>query len=255
MGLIISKTPECEEFLVKILDGNPDVVRGIIRPFELTIEDSDPLHPIYEFLHATVRNDIREAAVKFGIGDAKKAIDEAIRAGAPPLVNAEQFRKRFHAFISAHDTERFLHSLSETPADEIIQSTVSSAPCFIRQLDLVDADIKHKTRAASDYLLATGDRTRWAEEGLVFEGSMNEYDSGLLRRHENLRTEVGLSHSALSAEQQGLLLYAKCCSSTQLPLEGRVVPDHFMPGSFNNLAERREIGWHADFDILLDDDT
>lgn len=251
----LKKAPECESFLIKVLDGNIDHIRGIIRNFELVVEDSDPIQPIHDYLDATIRHDVREAAIKFGIGEANNTIDKAIRAGDPPLISAEQFRRRFRSFISANDSERFLHSLSEAPTDEVIESTLAGAPCFIRQLDLIDADIEHKTRAASDYLLATGDRTRWAEEGAVFEGSMKEYDSTLLRRHQNLQTEVDLSYDALNDKQRGLLLYTKCCGSNQIPLEGRVVPEHFMPGSFNNLADRREIGWHSNFDSLLDDEA
>ncbi len=84
---------------------------------------------------------------------------------------------------------------------------------------------------------------------------MNEYDSALLRRHQNLKTEVGLVNKSLSEKEQGRLLYSKCCQSSSIALEARVVPEHFMSGSLNALADRREIGWHPDFDKMLDDEA
>ncbi len=251
----LSSAPECEPYLLKVLGADPVLRRLLIRNFVLVNSDSDPISPILAHLDALVRKEMQEAAVRYGIGDALKLIDEAMRSGAPPVISASAFRKRFRAFISAHDSERFLHSLADAPTDEVIESTISESPCFIRQLDLVDANIDEKTRAASDFLRTTGDRTRWAEEGLVFEGSMNEFDSALLRRHQNLKTEVGLVNKSLSEKEQGRLLYSRCCQSSSIALEARVVPEHFMSGSLNALSDRREIGWHPDFDKLLDSEA
>lgn len=251
----LTKIPACEDFYLKVFNADRDTVRNVIRNFTLLNFDTDPFASIYAHLDATLRPAIMEAAVKYGIGDAKRFIDEAIRAGNHPLLRASDFRKRFHAFISAHDNERFLHSLSETPSDEIIETTLLSSPYFVRQLELIEAGIGEKTRATSDFLRSTSDRTHWAEAGLVFENSMNDYDSALLRRHQNLKTEVGLAHASLTEKKQGHLLYVKCCNSSNIPLEGRVVPEHFLPGSLNQLSDRREIGWHPDFDKLLDEES
>ena len=250
----LPKVPECETYYDKVMTVDASLLREVIRNFELLNADAHPFAPIDNHLAATLRPEIREIAAKFGIGDAKRHIDEAIRGGNTPLVDAAAFRKKFRAFISANDNERFLHSLSEAPSDEIIESTISSAPCFVRQLDLIDAGVEEKTRATSDFLRASFDRTRWAEEGHVFEGSLSEYDSALLRRHQNLKTEVGISHAELPEAKQGHLLYARCCNSGQLALEGRVVPEHFMPGTLNQLSDRRKIGWHPNFDKLLDEE-
>lgn len=248
----LASPPECEPYLAKVLGANAGLLRNLIRNLVVANNDNDPVAPILAHLDATVRPEMQEAAARYGIGDAMKLIDDAMRAGDPPVISASKFRKRFHAFISAHDSERFLHSLSTAPTDEVIANTISQSPCFIRQLDMVECEIGEKTRAASDFLRTTVDRTRWAEEGMVFEGSMNEYDTALLSRHQNLRIEVGLENKSLSAKEQGRLLYAKCCSSTPIPLEARTVPVHFLSGSLNALAERREIGWHPDFASLLD---
>ena len=82
-------------------------------------------------------------------------------------------------------------------------------------------------------------------------GSMDQYDDALRRRHGNIKTELAITQKTLNDEERGLLLYTKCCVADQIPLEGRVVPQHFLPGSLNSLADRSEIGWHKDFQTLL----
>lgn len=247
----LGNTPECEPYLEKVLSSDPDALRSLLRNFVLINTDESPLTPIEAHLDATLRPEIMEAAIKHGIGDAKREVDALIRARQPAIIKAANFRKRFHAFISAHDPERFLQSFSDAPSEEAVGSTIAKAPVFVRQLDLVEADVETKTRATSDYLQATGDRTKWAESGVVFEGSMDDYDDALHRRHSNLKTELNITQKALNDVEKGLLLYTKCCATEQIPLEGRVVPLHFLPGSLNSLADRSEIGWHPDFKALL----
>lgn len=247
----LSKAPECETFLSNVLAAEAGMLRNLLRNFVLINTDENPLVPIQAHLDATLRTEISTAAMSFGIGYAKQEADALIKAGQPAQINAASFRKKFQAFISSHDPERFLHSLSEVPSEEAVGSTIAKAPTFIRQLDLVEADIETKTRATSDFLQATGDRTKWAEAGVVFEGSMDEYDGALRRRHGNIKTELAITQKTLNDEERGLLLYTRCCVADQIPLEGRVVPQHFLPGSLNSLAERSEIGWHKDFQTLL----
>ena len=243
--------PECDPYLQRVLTADTATLSALFRNYRLINTDDCPLAPIEGFLGATLKPDVMTAACKFGIGDAKRRIDDAIRRGESSLINVAEFRKHFQAFIKAHDSERFLHSLSDAPTDEVVQETVARAPRFVRQLDIVDADIETKSRAASDFLRTASDRTRWAEEGIVFEESMDAYDDGLMRRHHNLRDELGITQKGLSDKERGRLLYVRCCDAVPPPLEDRVVPIHFMPGSLNSMADRNLIGWHPNYETVL----
>ncbi|MFX4427937.1 ABC-three component system protein, partial [Acinetobacter baumannii] len=57
-------------------------------------------------------------------------------------------------------------------------------------------------------------------------------------------------HPARTAEERGRFVYRQC-ARLEPPLEGRAVPGHFVNGSFNDLADRRQLGWHADYKQLL----
>ena len=107
----------------------------------------------------------------------------------------------------------------------------------------MSADAETKTRAASDFLRSSADRTNWAEQGLIFENSAIEYDDAMKQRHHNLKGELDITSSSLADDLRGLLLYHKCCNSEATSLEGREVPSHFMPGTLNAIADRHN---HAD---------
>lgn len=251
----LSKIPDCDAHLKKLLEADPVVRTGIIRNFTLESSDDFSSCDIENLLDATVPEKTLSAACRYGIGEAKRLIERRIRNNEPPLISAREFRKRFQAFIAAHDTERFLHSLSDTPTDEIIHNTVSHAPCFICQLELVNADIETKSRAASDFLRVTNDRTQWAAEGEIFEESLAAYDDQLIRRHANLAGELAITHKHLVGENRGLLLYLRCCEAAPLSLQDRITPVHFMSGSLNSLAQDKKVGWHPEYKDLLKGDA
>jgi hypothetical protein len=68
-----------------------------------------------------------------------------------------------------------------------------------------------------------------------------------------VRGDIADLHSDKPEALQGRLVYRECAQQ-QPPLEGRAVPGHFVHGSFNYLAARRDIGWHPDYEALLDGD-
>ena len=106
-----------------------------------------------------------------------------------------------------------------------------------------------------DYLWASSDKTRWAEEGFVFEDSLDAYDDGLIRRHTLISAELSITQKDKVDEDRGQLLYLECCKGPSEKLQDLAVPGHFLTGSFNDLANRRKIGWHPSFkSLLLEDD-
>lgn len=240
----LSSSSKSAEHLDAVFSADQKLVVQIIQNFKLITQDQDPLSPIYEHLDATVSQETLEKACNYGIGNSMDRIEKAVKNGSAPLISAKEFRTTFRAFINKYDATNVLHSLADQPDDAVVQDTLSSAPLFVRQLKMIEADIDTTTRAASDYLRSSADRTKWAADGLIFEGSVDEYRETLKQRYSHVRGEVGLTHSTLEPPKLGLLVYHKCCQATPVPLQGRVVPDHFMTGSFNDLANRNEIGWH-----------
>lgn len=247
----VSSTSKSAEHLDAVFAADQKLVVQIIQNFKLITEDQDPLSPIFEHLDATVSQETLEKACGYGIGSSMDRIEKAVKNDFAPLISAQEFRTTFRAFVNKYDATNVLHSLADRPDDAVVEDTLSRAPPFVQQLKLIDADIETTTRAASDYLRSSADRTRWAADGLIFEDSVEEYRDTLKQRHGHVRGEVDLTHGAMEPPKRGLLVYHKCCQATPIPLQGRVVPHHFMTGSLNDLANRNDIGWHPDYLALM----
>ena len=247
----ISSTSKSAAHLDAVFTADQKLVVQIIRNFKLITEDQDPLSPIYAHLDATVSKETLEKACSYGIGNAMDRIEKAVKSASVPLISAREFRTTFRAFVNKYDATNVLHSLADQPDDAVVQDTLSSAPPFVQQLKLIDADIEMTTRAASDYLRSSADRTSWAAEGLIFEDSVDDYNDSLKQRHGHVRGEINLTHGTLEPPKKGLLVYHRCCQTTPIPLQGRVVPVHFLNGTLNDLANRNDIGWHPDYLTLM----
>lgn len=250
----LSKVPKCEQHLQSFFAADPTIVRAIVRNFVLVNEDHDPLDPIYDHLDSTVNPEILEQACIWGIGHAKQLVDACIRSGEDPLISARTFRVALRAFIAKYDVARVLLSLSDAPSGDVVSEVVSKSPPFIRQLEIVEANAEIKTRAASDFLRASADRTNWADAGIIFEDSALEYDEALKKRYANLKGELGITSADLDDAELGRLLYFRCCRGTAGHIEGKEVPNHFLSGSLNSLADRLEVGWHPDYEEILKKD-
>lgn len=248
----VSSDTDSAKHLDALFSTDVDLVIQVIQRFKLINEDDDPIASIEAHLNPTVSEQIMQQACSYGIGEAKIQVEEAIRKQKSLLIPAKEFRVKFRAFLTKYDATNVLHSLAEKPADEIISATLSSAPPFVKQLNFIDADVALKTRAASDFLRSSADRTHWADKGLIFDGSVDEYNDSLTQRFGHVKGEVDITHKSMTSVDRGRLTYGRCCQIPSIPLQGRVVPSHFLAGSLNELADRQLIGWHPDYVDLFE---
>ena len=121
----------------------------------------------------------------------------------------------------------------------------------MRQLELIEATEEDRLRAIGDYLRSSADKADWAESGEIFSGSLDGWDEGLITKHSMAKGDVTDLHGEKSPAVQGRLIYRQCAQHLA-PLEGRAVPSHFVHGCYNDLADRRRIGWHGDYLTLLE---
>lgn len=250
----LKAAPGCAAHLQPFLDAPKEHQYAIISRFELEATASDPLDAIRTALQPSIAENQASVLAKSGIGQAKQALDRLIQRGEPAILDADAFRRDFHAFVRQNNMPGLLTSLGEAPSDELVAGVASTRPTFIRQLELVDASNEDRLRAVSDYLRTSADKADWAERGVIFPGSLDTWDDDLVRRHGMIRGDVLDLHADKPAPVQGRLVYRQCAQH-QAPLEGRVVPGHFVHGSFNYLADRRRVGWHADYEQLLAGDS
>ena len=168
----------------------------------------------------------------------------------PAVVAAVTFRKEFHAFVRKYNLLGLLISYAPQPSTHAISALVDSTPLFVRQLEAVQASSDMLVTAVGDYLKTEFDKVLWADEGEIVANSLDELDDQLVRQHKISRDEIEDTMSSQTDEQRGRALYRKC-ARTELPLEGRVLPPHFIPGAFNCLADSLKLGWHPKYQNLF----
>lgn len=247
----LKKKPACSPHVQRFLSASPAEQFHLISNLSIESADTDPFDPIRARLDLVVPAAL-DACCIYAVGLAKEQAEVLMRKGQPGFVNAGKFRAQLRHFISKNNLPLLL-PFSDPPGPGEVASVLAGRPTFIRQLELISAPQHQRVRSVGDYLRASADKTQWADAGMIFPDSLNDWDGSLVNQHTAITDELDALHAELDDENRGKALYAKCRQVT-LRLEGREVPDHFIHGCFHDLSDRRELGWHRDYTSLLDQD-
>ena len=124
---------------------------------------------------------------------------------------------------------------------------------FIRQMRLIGLGDKQSAAGAKDYYRAFTQRSRWAREDLLLDDESRRYDSALGDAFE--REAMAVIGSEAIADDAS----KKSCGqklfhwSRRHPLPLRNRDEQWLSaGSFQMLSERLLIGWHPDYEKLLE---
>lgn len=243
--------PGCIVNLKKFLNAPATDRAAIVGAMTLQSEHADPVEPLRDLLKVTVAAEHIDRLCEAAIGMAKQRVDSLIQKGLPPILDADAFKTTFRAFVQKNVMSNYLPPLSEKPLSGEIDNMLAMRPLFLKQLELIAVTDEEKVRAVSDLLRSSADKSRWADAGMIFEGSLEEWDENLVNRQGSVAGEVSDLHGEKDAAIRGRLVYRRC-AQMEAPLEGRAVPSHFVHGCFNSLADSRRLGWHPEFKTLLD---
>lgn len=243
-------SPKCMSHIQKFLDATDALRLAVVGKTTVVAADADPLEPLRELLRPTVPEASLDVICASSIGQAKEAADKCIRRKVPALVGVAEFRKNFHAFVQQNNMAGYLPTFTAPPTKDAAKALLTSRPVFVRQLQLIAATEEQQLRAASDLMRTSGDKVKWADQGLVFDGSFKDWEETLLRKHNAAQSEVEDTFSEKPQEAQGRIVYSRC-TGMEVPLDSRAVPGHFTHGGFNDLADRRMLGWHPEHRTLL----
>lgn len=250
-ALIDPKKPEvgCSPHVARFLEAGDAICATIIQRFALTTED-DPVEDIRAPLRATLPEETLDSFCATAIGMARDAADELIRGGMPGIIVATDYRRQFRAFVRKHDLSGLLISKAPIPSSDTVQALVDTEPLFVRQLMAVEASDDLMVTAVSDFLRSEADKVDWADEGTIVGDSLNELDDAMERVHILVCDEIADTMAAETEQKRGRTIYRRC-SQSKIPLEGRELPTHFIPGAYNSLADCRRVGWHPNHKDLF----
>lgn len=245
-----SDLPACAPNVQRFLSADADIRSLLVKNFSFESKFNDPIQPIRDRLSVTVPPELLDACTRHAIGIVSEVIDGRGRTTPSASIAALEFRQQLRAFIQKNNSTRWLPSKAPAPGESEIVSLLTRSPMFVVQLDLIAASNEQKMRAASDFLQASAEKTRWAEDGDVVPSSFQDFDNDLLRQFDAISTEIHTVQSDKDEKARGRVIYARCCIA-RVNLEGREVPGHFVPGCYSSLADRMLLGWHVDFKSLL----
>jgi hypothetical protein len=249
----LKKPKDCESNLQCFLNAPAQNRNAVITRFKLLTNDADPIDALRDLIKTSVAPELIDQLCHAAVGMAKEQADRLIREGQPALLDGDVFKANFRAFVRKTNIPGLLSSLTPAPPDTDVAATLSARPIFIRQLEIIEAAEQDRVRAVSDFLRASADKSAWAEQGLVFEGSLTEWDDFLVARHGLISGETADLHADKDPAFRGRMTYRQC-ARLEAPLEGRAVPGHFVHGSFNALADVLRLGWHPEYESLLGED-
>ncbi len=238
-----------EPYVSKFLSAGDDVCLHIIKRFEFASEE-DPLVGIRLRLLSAVPEDNVDGFCEAAIGMAKAEAERLIRDKKPAIIDAAAFRRKMRSFIRKYDFSALLVPTTNQPPDQQVAELLQRQPTFVRQLTAVHASRVLITTAVSDFMRTTADKVNWADAGVIVDTSLDELDESLVRHHGLTSDELIDTHGHVEPPVRGRHLYRRC-TELQLPLEGRTVPNYFVAGEYNCLAEDRRLGWHPEHKTLF----
>ncbi|WP_117195263.1 ABC-three component system protein [Rhizobium terrae] len=239
----------CHPHISKFLAAGDVLCGSIISRFTFSSED-ESLEAVRQYVRPGASPAALQELTAAAIGIARDRVDNLIRSREAPIVDATKFRRSFQSFSRRSDLGNLLVSKTPPPTDDVVASTVSNEPTFVRQLYAVEATEDMLLTAVSDYLRTQIDKVEWADDGRILVNSFDEFDEQLVRLHKINRDEIEDLQSTSSQPIRGRTLYRKCASAV-VPLDGQTLPGHFVAGAFNHLADSKRVGWHPDFATLF----
>ena len=180
----------------------------------------------------------------------KRRIDELIQSDHLARINRDEFWLQLTTYCQKAQLQTHSTRFTYTPTQQEIDA--ESLRDYVRQLGFVDVGRDEEIEAVTDYLSTKAAIVEYIERGVINDTSLDEYASDL-EKHWKL-TKRGLRADADSKDDLhfGKRLLNRCLI-VHLPLQGAPTPSSFTPGCFHELADKREVGWHPHYLLLLEE--
>jgi hypothetical protein len=240
---------EISSYVEKVFNADQSLLERLICNFQLKLGSGSPQADLETLVRShpvspSKVNDITNHLC----GLVKRHVDVLLEAGKPAVISRNDFHGWYTSYVQKIDRQTVLSSRALAPSEEVSRGYLPDN--FIRQLDLIGLSFEEMLGAASDYFMASFDRTDWAARGEVDETSFDDLDDVLTRAWRNKQRACGLNHGSRTEQHQGQALYFDCMQFTA-PVQAMTTPGHFVPGCFHMLADDLIVGWHPNYEAQL----
>jgi hypothetical protein len=239
-----------KEHIEEILGVGADAFQCVLPRFQLNFAIKTPALDLHEVVAGwpTVFDHVIVDLVCHLHGWLKEKIDLQLALGKSPIVSRDECMKELRAFYGRIVPSGTLPDLASKPSLAEILALLPFQ--FVKQLEIIDSEKETIQHAMHCYFKAASVRTRWSQELLIHEDSFKDFEQVLINAYRNYKTDVFSDPLRSDPALRGRLLHGKC-DQHRCRLEDKEVPHYFIPGCFHSLADKRQIGWHPNFDVLL----
>lgn len=240
---------EISSYVDKVFTADQSLLERLICNFQLTLGSGSPQADLEALVrsHPVSPSKVNDIT-NYLCGLVKRHIDLLLEAGKPAVIARNDFHVWYTSYVQKIDRQTVLSSRALAPSEEMSRGYLPDN--FIRQLDIIGLSFEEMLGAASDYFMASFDRTDWAARGEVDETSFDDLDGVLKRSWKNKQRTCELNHGHRSEHHQGQALYFDCMQYTA-PVQAMSPPGHFIPGCFHMLADDLVVGWHPNYEAQL----
>jgi hypothetical protein len=220
-----------------VFDVNSEkTVTSIIRNFEIIHPSGksplDDIRPL--MLDKLISEDACDDIIKWAHGWVKVRIDGLIGESQPARISQREFHSALGNYVRKHDRDDILRSIAGRPSDAEVSKELAFRN-YVRQAQIINLDETDVLSAVNDFLMASNDRTAWADDGHISKAGIDKYSEDLCRAWKNKKEKILIAYSEKSDTDKGRLIFHDCMDHSAR-LEGLETPDHFTRGSFHALA-------------------
>lgn len=176
------------------------------------------------------------------IGWIKATVHRAWEAGQPGWIRQDEFNNRVHATVARHHRRR----VRELPARELVCDEAAvgrhRAECFVRQLEIIDADPQMLEDAILDFIRHNRERLRLTREGDTDDSDWADFDDRLV----DYWKPVFRANAQNGAAQRraGRKTYTDVQNHREQLAGDPTTELYLTRGAFHRLANVIRVGWH-----------
>ncbi|MFL9905744.1 ABC-three component system protein [Paraburkholderia sp. RL17-337-BIB-A] len=236
--------------LRRVFANDDEVIASIVTYFTIEKGTASPVGEVRSAISATVRDEHVDEVTESLLGWTKTQVMAQIEARKVVGISFDDFRE--HRLVVYERVMGQLKSFPEhtlTPQRSEIEEHLEGSN-FVRQLNVLELGEERIEAYIKDYMRASSARTSWSALGYLNPKSLGPFVEELKDHWDQSSLEVKTLDTDKTQIQQGVKLLLLCMKK-ETRIQKVDVPSYFSRGSFHEIANELEIGWHPDWKALV----
>lgn len=250
----LETTHPIHSYLSHVL-GYKDAFRAIVGSFEFIVGSktgSEEIHQVLSDIILVPQHHVDYIHDEL-LGWITNYVIDRIAANKPAIISGKEYQKKFVVLFERVRARELIDFTKEYAADhKDVQEQFKEYPTYLKQLQIIDIEDHEQVSAVSDFLRRKVNADKWIESELIDEASAQEFEESLKSYWHSTIKKLSITEKSLKPEERGQLLYHDC-KVRQATIGNQPVLSHFVRGTYHNLTNEKEIGWHESWNDLLKD--